>query len=134
MSAPVWIEERDALALHGMALARYGGRDGLRDREALRMVLSHPQEHYAYVGTADLAELAAAYTAGIVRNRPFAEGNRATGFLIGALFLEINGLRLTAPEALAAQAIIALASEGLNEIGFVNFLRAHAAESSQPAE
>jgi death on curing protein len=132
MSAPVWIEERDALALHGLALARYCGRAGLRDLGALRMVLSHPQEHYAYVGAADLVELAAAYTAGIVRNRPFTEGNQRTGFLIGALFLEMNGLRLTAPEALAAQAIIALASEGLNEIGFVNFLRA--AVSSQPAE
>lgn len=134
MSAPVWIEERDALALHGIVLARYGGRAGLRDREALRMVLSHPQEHYAYVGAADIAELAAAYIAGIVRNRPFAEGNSRTGFLIGALFLEINGLRLSAPEAVAAQAVHALASGRLNEIEFAKFLRARAAVSSQPAE
>lgn len=122
---PVWIEERDTLALHGVICAHYGGQAGLRDIDALRMVLAHPREHYAYVGAAEIAELAAAYCAGIVRNRPFAGGNARTGFLIGALFLESNGLRLTAPEALAAQAVRALASGHLNEIGFANFLWAH---------
>ncbi len=122
---PVWIEERDALALHGVMCAQYGGQAGLRDREALRMVLAHPREHYAYVGAADIAELAAAYCAGIVRNRPFAAGNQRTGFLTGALFLEMNGLRLIASEPEAAQAVHALASGQLNEIGFANFLRAN---------
>lgn len=125
MPEPVWIEERDALALHGVMCAQYGGQAGLRDLAALRMVLAHPREHYVYVGAADIAELGAAYSAGIVRNRPFAEGNQRTGFLTGALFLESNGLRLNAPEAQAAQAVRALTSGHLNEIGFANFLRAH---------
>ena len=125
MPEPIWIEERDALALHGVICAQYGGQAGLHDVDALCMVLMHPREHYAYVGTADIAELAAADCAGIVRNRPFAEGNARTGFLIGALFLEMNGLRLIAPEPEAAQAVSALASGRLNEIGFANFLRAH---------
>jgi len=64
-----------------------------------------------------------------VRNRPFAAGNQRIGFLIGALFLESSGLRLTAPEAHAAQIVATLLASGhLDEIGFANFLRANAAE------
>jgi len=38
--------------------------------------------------------LAALYTAGIVRNHPFVDGNKRTGFMTGILFLELNGYRL----------------------------------------
>lgn len=130
---PVWIEARDALALQGVICAHYGGQAGLRDRNALDRVLVHPREHYAYVGAADIVELAAAYCAGIVRNRPFAAGNQRTGFLTGALFLEMNGLRLIASEPEAAQAVAALASDRLNEIGFANFLRANVESDPEPA-
>ena len=42
--------------------------------------------------------MAAGYTAGIVRNHPFADGNRRTACLIGVLFLELNGHRFSATE------------------------------------
>ena len=35
--------------------------------------------------------MAALYTAGIVRNHPFVDGNKRTGFVIGVLFLELHG-------------------------------------------
>jgi death on curing protein len=34
--------------------------------------------------------MAAAYTAGIICNQPFLDGNKRAGFLVGILFLEMN--------------------------------------------
>jgi len=59
--------------------------------------------------------LAAAYTSGIVQNHPFVDGNKRTGFLAGATFLELNGLRLTATEPEATQIILGLAAGDVSE-------------------
>lgn len=60
-------------------------------------------------------DMAAAYLVGIVRNHPFVDGNKRTGFLASVLFLGINGNRFTATEESAAQAVLGLAAGRLNE-------------------
>jgi death-on-curing protein len=70
--------------------------------------------------------MAAAYTWGIVRNRPFVDGNTRTGFVVGILFLEINGYRFSASEGDTAQMVLESASGNLDEAGYIAFLRAHA--------
>ena len=66
--------------------------------------------------------LAAAYTFGIVRNHPFVDGNKRTGFVVGVLFLESNGCAFTASEEDAAQAVVQLAAGKLEEIHYADFL------------
>jgi death-on-curing protein len=127
----IWIDERDALALHDRLLALHGGATGLRDEGLLKSALARPRQHQAYGGHSDMVDLAAIYTAGIVRYHPFVDGNRRTGFVVGILFLELNGYRFTASEEDAAQAILALADGQLNEIGYGAFLRANCAHGKQ---
>ena len=98
MTEPVWIDERDALALHDRLLALHGGAAGMRDDTLLKSALARPQQRFAYGGDVDVIDLATAYTAGIVRNHPFVDGNKRTGFVVGILFLELNGYRFTASE------------------------------------
>jgi hypothetical protein len=50
--------------------------------------------------------MAAAYTVGIVRNHLFVDGNKRTAFVVGVLFLELNGHRFTATEEGATQAVL----------------------------
>ena len=69
--------------------------------------------------------MASAYTAGIVRNHPFFDGNKRTGFVAGILFLELNGFRFTASEEDAAQAVLSLAAGQMDEAGYTSFLRAN---------
>src|SRR5205085_6991358 len=102
---PVWIDERDALALHDRLLALHGGAVGLRDEGLLRSALARPQQQFAYAKAPDLVDMAAAYTAGIVRNRAFVDGKKRAGFLVGILFLELNRYRFTASEEDAALAV-----------------------------
>jgi death on curing protein len=123
---PVWIDERDALVLHDRLLALHGGAVGLRDDGLLKSALARPQQHFAYAESPDIVDMAAAYTWGIVRNHPFVDGNKRTGFVVGILFLELNGYRFNASEEDAAQMVLELASGNLDEAGYIAFLRAHA--------
>jgi death-on-curing protein len=123
---PVWIDERDALALHDRLLALHGGAVGLRDDALLKSALARPRQHFAYAEFPAIVEIAAAYTGGIVRNHPFFDGNKRTGFVVGILFLELNGYRFSGSEEDAARAVLELASGTLDEAGYIAFLRAHA--------
>ena len=123
---PVWIDERDALALHDRLLALHGGAVGLRDDGLLKSALARPQQHFAHAKSPDIVDMAAAYTWGIVGNHPFVDGNKRTGFVVGVLFLELSGYRFNASEEDAAQMVLELASGNLDEAGYIAFLRAHA--------
>ncbi|MEZ5404518.1 MAG: type II toxin-antitoxin system death-on-curing family toxin [Bryobacteraceae bacterium] len=61
-----------------------------------------------------------------MRNHPFVDGNKRTAFVIGVLFLELNGYRFTATEEAAAMAVINLASGALDETSYGAFLRENA--------
>ena len=125
MTQPLWIDERDTLTLHDRLLALHGGAAGVRDDALLKSALARPQQIDAYADASDLINLAAAYTAGIVRNHPFIDGNKRTGFVVGILFLELNGYRFSANEADAAQAVLALGASTLDEASYAAFLRAN---------
>ena len=124
MKEPVWIEERDVLALHGRLLALDGGAAGVRDASLLESALAHPRQLHAYGNKPGIVEMAAVYVAGIVRNHPFFDGNKRTGFVVGVLFLEMNGYRFTASEEDATQAVFGLASGTLEEAAFAAWMRA----------
>jgi death on curing protein len=123
---PLWIEERDALAIHDRLLALHGGATGVRDRDLLESALARPRQHNAYVKASDVVEMAALYTAGIVRNHPFVDGNKRTGFVIGVLFLELHGFVFKASEADATRAVMDLAAGTLDETPFTAWMRENA--------
>ena len=131
MKEPIWIDERDALALHDRLLALHGGAAGLREDALLKSALARPKQHCAYGSSLDVIDLAALYTAGIVHNHPLVDGNKRTGFVVGILFLELNGYRFNAAEEAAAQAVLALAAGTLDEVGYGAFLRANAAKKKK---
>ncbi len=123
MNEPVWIDTRDALVLHERLLSIHGGADGLRDLALLESALARPRQLLAYADMPEIVDLSAAYTFGIVRNHPFVDGNKRTGFVVGILFLELNGRVFTASEEEAAQAVVQLAASVIEEADYAAFLR-----------
>lgn len=123
MSPWVWLDERDARAIHDRSLLLHGGAPGLRDPGLLQSALARPQQLDAYGEAVDVADLAAALTAGLLQNHPFVDGNKRTGFVIGVLFLELNGARFTASEEAATQAVLALAAGAIDDVAYATFLR-----------
>ena len=82
-----------------------------------------PATLFVYAAGPALIELAAAYTAGMVRHHPFVDGNKRTAFVVGALFLELHGLVLRASEEDAANAVQMLAGKGIKEQDYADFVR-----------
>jgi death-on-curing protein len=94
---PVWVFNRVALAAHRRLLAEHGGAPGV-DLSQLALALGWPKTVLAFAeARVSLFELAAAYSEAILRLRPFASGNERMGWLLGKLFLTLNGLQMPAP-------------------------------------
>src|SRR5258706_1277397 len=123
VKGPVWIEERDTLLLHQRSLILHGGAPGVLDATLLKSALARAHQHYSYVSRVDIIRLAGVYTAGIVQNHPFVDGNKRIGFIVGVLFLELSGYRFTASEEGAAQAVLSLAAGEIDESSFIQFLK-----------
>ena len=118
-----WIKESSVLAIHDEQIAEHGGLAGIRDMPLLQSALARPRQHHAYAASRDIVQMAALYTAGIVRNHPFLDGNKRTGFVVGVLFLELHGFDFKASEEDATQAVWDLAAGKLDEAGYAAWLR-----------
>jgi death-on-curing protein len=124
MNAPAWLLREAILAVHEQLLSDFGGGSGLRDAGLLDSALGRPENRFAY-GQASLVDLAAAYAFGIVKNHPFVDGNKRTGFTAAIMFLEINGWRFQASEADAVVRTLALAAGAMTESEYAAWLEAN---------
>ena len=129
MKKPVWLDREVALAIHELMLAQHGGLAGVRDEGLLESALSKPRNLFAY-GKPTVAQLAASYAAGIIRNHPFLDGNKRTGFMLAATFMELNGLTLTASEESVVQQTLALAAGELKEASYAAWLKENSRKAS----
>ena len=113
---PIWLDTRDATAVHDRQLAEHGGGVGLRDAGLLESALTRPVNRWNY-GEDDPAELAAAYAFGVARNHPFIDGNKRTAWVLARLFLAVNGHKLAFTSEDAIRMMLALAAGELEEDG-----------------
>lgn len=121
-ATPRWITKTLLLAIHGRLLAEHGGAIGLRDEGLLESALASPRNRFEY-GETDVFELAAAYAFALTSNHPFVDGNKRAAFAAAGIFLELNGERLTASEADAVSAVLALSRADLSDREFAAWLR-----------
>lgn len=117
-----WLLEGVVIAMHGEQIAEHGGSPGIRDAALLSSALARPQNQAVY-GEPSIFDLAAVYAFGIIRNHPFVDGNKRTGFLAAYVFLDLNGWELTASEAETVAAVLASASGEMDEAGFADWLK-----------
>lgn len=121
MKEPVWLNREDGLAIHEMMLAQHGGLAGVRDEALLESALAKPRHLFAYQQPT-LPQLAASYAAGIILNHPFLDGNKRTGFMLAATFLELNGMPFTATEESVVEMTLALADGKLKQSAYAEWL------------
>ena len=124
MNTPIWLLREAVLATHERLLSEFGGASGIRDAGLLDSALARPENLLAY-GKPTIHELAAAYAFGIVKNHPFIDGNKRTGFTAAVMFLERNGQIFTASEVDATIQTLALAAGELVEPGYASWLKAN---------
>ncbi len=79
---------KEALAVHAIALKKFGGVEGIRDIGMLESALQRPfltfdgRELYP-----SILEKSAALIESIVKNHPFSDGNKRTGYILMRLML-----------------------------------------------
>jgi death-on-curing protein len=118
---PIWVDASVVLAVHDEQLAEHGGASGLRDPGLLESALARPRNRYAY-DKASLHVLAASYAHGIAKKHPFIDGNKRTSLVIAELFLNLNGIVLTASDEAVVMTWLRLAAGNISEIELGNWI------------
>ena len=124
MSELFWIDVDVVLAIHDEQLAEHGGQAGVRDRGLLESALARPRNQFAY-GESSLPRLAASYAFGISRNQPFLDGNKRTSLVVAELFLDLNGLDLTASDEACVTTFLRVAAGELADDDLARWIEAN---------
>src|SRR5436305_9773801 len=122
MNEPEWIAYDVILAIHEAQIAEHGGLPGILNQSLSDSAIAHPKDPFAYAENVTLNRLAAGYAVRIAKNLGFVDGNKRTAWVTCAVFLELNGVPVTAGEW-GAVGIMNLAAGGqINDEEFSNWL------------
>jgi len=134
------MDEIDFLSLddvqfaHRDQIQRYGGDAGVRDLGLLESAIAQPQATFDDQQLhAFPFEMAAAYLFHIVQNHPFVDGNKRTGAVAALLFLDLNGVEITAPPGALYDLTIAVARGEAGKPEVATFLSEHAVAGPPPS-
>jgi death-on-curing protein len=109
------IDYQDVLEIHQVLIREFGGSQGIRDERGLKSALERP---FGGVGQTEFypspEEKAAAMLESIVKNHPFIDGNKRTGYVLMRLVLLEFGKDLQATQNEKYEFIIAIASGQLD--------------------
>ena len=122
---PRWLSRVVVDAIHADQLREHGGLTGVRDENVLDSALARPLQEWHYATATDLPDLAAACAFGLVRNHPYRDGNKRSGFLAMMTFLGINGHSLEVSDAEVVAEFLALAEGSVSEEELADWIRQH---------
>jgi death-on-curing protein len=115
--------------MHTDLIERYGGSQGVFDDGLVESALPRPKSLLKYKPKSDLAALAASLAFGIAKNHGYRDGNKRTAFVSAAVFLLLNGARLTVAEGDVVAAMLYLTTDAWSEARFAKWLRGHSRPS-----
>jgi death-on-curing protein len=121
MNEPTWITKEILITVHAELLNRFGGLSGIRDEGLLDSALNRPK-HLFSLSRPTLFQMAASYAHGVVKNHPFLDGNKRTGFMSAYIFLGVNGWSLEAPEEEGVLETLSLAAGETSEEAYSAWL------------
>ncbi len=105
------IRVEDVLQIHEVLIKEFGGASGVRDKEILYSALSRPFQTFDSEELYPSAiEKASALVESLVKNHPFVDGNKRTGYTLMRLFLMNNGFDIQATEDEKYDFVIGIAS------------------------
>jgi len=114
----------DVIRIYQDQMARYGGKTGIRDLNALLSAIALPQAaidgRYLHDG---VFEMAAAYLFHIVQNHPFIDGNKRTGTVAALTFLDLNGVEVNIDDDELVDFVFAVAQGAHDKPAIAAFFR-----------
>jgi death on curing protein len=104
----------EVLYLHEQSILDFGGSNGVRDQGLLESAIDRPNATFAGEELYPTLYLkAAAILESIVKNHPFVDGNKRTGWASCAALMRFSGFKFTLTEEEAYDFVIRVASSHL---------------------
>jgi death-on-curing protein len=117
----------EVFVIHEEQMRLFGGPSGLRDAGLLQSAMGNVEATFDGVYLHEsIFEMAAAYLCGICRNHPFLDGNKRTAAAAALMFLDINGIDVSADENDLYDLVIGVAEGQVSKAAVAVFLQAHA--------
>ncbi len=105
------ISIEEVLKLHELSIRFFGGSSGTRDMDMLESAIARPFQTFGEIELyPTIFDKSAALLESIVKNHPFVDGNKRTGFLAVLLLLKKSKIKLLASEEQAYDFVINVAS------------------------
>ncbi|MGE0434936.1 MAG: type II toxin-antitoxin system death-on-curing family toxin [Planctomycetota bacterium] len=124
---PRFLTVEEVLGLHAIAIARYGGTLGVRDKGLLESAVAMAQQSAGgeYLHSFPFG-MAAAYAFHLGKNHPFVDGNKRVALLAAIVFLHTHGLELSnAGDTGSADVILDVIEDRLDKDGLAEWLEQH---------
>jgi death on curing protein len=120
------IDYEEVLLIHHILLQRFGGPQGVKDENALLSALARP---FSGFGQDEFypspEEKASAILESIVKNHPFIDGNKRTGYVLMRLVLMDSGKDIRATQNEKYDFVIAVASGKLDYPQILAWIKQH---------
>jgi len=95
----IYLSIEQVIFIHKRSIDKFGGIYGIRDKGMLEAAIARPQATFGGKDLySDIYSKAAALGHSILLNHPFLDGNKRTAFTSMDLFLQENGLIITASD------------------------------------
>jgi len=105
----------DVFQLHKNSIKDFGGSPGIRDVDSLKSAVSRPFQSFEDVELyPSVFEKTAAIFESLIKNHPFVDGNKRTGFLAAYALLYRNRFELVASKDKAYDFVIQVSSTSLS--------------------
>ena len=130
MSSVKFLTVKQVKAIHQQQISTFGGSLGVLDKGKLESAVFRAQNLANYNSEATIYDLAASLGWGIANNHAFVDGNKRTAFVVMAVFLQINGIVLTASEIDVVNIMLAVASSQISPEQLSDWLRESSSQSN----
>lgn len=101
----------EVIDINKLTTQKHGGLHEIREVSLLESTIATPQNLHHYQNSA-IHTLASSYATSIIKNHPFLDGNKRTGFLAMDLFLRLNGKVIKFPHKEAVKMMVKVATSG----------------------
>lgn len=92
----IFFEHEQVIKIHSILISKTGGMDGVRDENLLDSALKTPFQTFEGKDLyPEILDKASQLCYSLIKNHPFADGNKRIGVHLTLLFLMINNIELT---------------------------------------
>jgi death-on-curing protein len=126
MSSIRYVTVKEVLRIHWRTIKTFGGLHGVRDLNLLESAVARPKAGFGdYEAYPDMFTKAAVLIYSLIKNHPFVDSNKRTGYASILLFLKRNEFRFHASEQELINFTIAIAAGERSEEEIANWLKSH---------